>query len=318
MKAEEDWDDLIIKKLTESLSADEESRLNKHLASDSEMQERFVQFQKLWNESDHLQLRSGLAPEARWNSLQEKIHQDHAKKSPRSHKTILRYAMAAVVLLFILFLFYPHTSAVEISTLRGEMKTVTLPDQSIVTLNAETTLRYDPALWDEERGLVLTGEAFFKVKRNGLPFIVTSSNAVVKVLGTTFNVRARKGITAIVCATGKVSVGPKNRTSKTVTLQSGYGTTVNGLNLEPVYAVSSEEEVSWLSGGLHFNNAPLKDVFAELERHFNKSIRVSKNLGKQTFTGKFKHAQFQEVLKTVCLSAGLKCSLAADSSAVIE
>jgi transmembrane sensor len=319
MKTEDpDWDDLIVKKLTGSLSVDEETRFDKQLTNDVGVQARFDQAKKLWEESGRLHLRNGLPREARWNRLQEKMALDNPAKLSRTYRLVLSYATAAMVLFLLLFIFYTRTSVVEITTLQGEMKSVTLPDQSVVTLNAETTIRYDPSSWDEERTIALTGEAFFNVKKNGLPFKVTSTNAVINVLGTTFNIRSRKEITAVVCSTGKVSVGSKSDTNKTVILQSGYATAVEGSTLQPAYAVSSEEEMNWLSGGLHFKNAPLKDVFAELERHFNKSIRIPNDLGLQTFTGKFKHPQFQEVLKTVCLSAGLKYSITADSTAIVE
>ena len=72
-----------------------------------------------------------------------------------------------------------------------ESKTVLLPDQSTVRLNAGSFFTYDAATWDDARTVELHGEAFFDVKKNGVPFTVTTSNSRVQVLGTTFNVRAR-------------------------------------------------------------------------------------------------------------------------------
>jgi transmembrane sensor len=318
MNDDPEWDDLVLKKLGGSLSPDEEQRLAAQLKSDAEAQAKFDQYQKLWHDAGQLQPHAGLRRQVRWNSLAKKIMTESDAKSTASQKKIWWYAAAACVLLLLLFVFFPRKSAVEISTLKGERKTITLPDHSVVTLNAETTLVYDPSSWEEERTLELSGEAYFDVKKNGLPFTVSSANTVVKVLGTTFSIKSRSGITTVICATGKVSVGFKNDSKNTVMLTNGFGVTANGTDLHPVYAVSADDEISWISGDLYFRDAPLKEVFAELERHFNKSIRLQKNTATRTFTGKFKHAQFRNVLETVCLSAGLHYSIADDSVTVVK
>jgi transmembrane sensor len=318
MKEDPEWDDLILKKLGGLLSPEEEQRLTEHLNSDTEAQTKFNQYQTLWYGSRQLQLREGLTGQARWDNLQKKIIAASSAKSTTYRKIIWRYAVAACVLLLLLFVFFPRTSAVKISTLKGERKTITLPDRSVVILNAETRLTYDPASWEAERSIELKGEAYFEVKKNGLPFTVTSADLIVKVLGTTFNIKSRNNITTVVCATGKVSVGSKNDRKNSVVLHNGYGVTANGANLNPAYAVSPNDEISWVSGDLYFRDAPLKEVFAELERRFNKSIRLQKNTATQTFTGKFKHAEFHHILETVCLSAGLQYSIAGDSVAIVE
>ena len=56
-------------------------------------------------------------------------------------------------------------------------------------------------------------------------------------------------------------------------------------------------------------NTPLKEVFAELERHFDVSITVKRDLGNLTFTGKFKQPLLSNVIETVCLSAGLEYTI---------
>ena len=72
----------------------------------------------------------------------------------------------------------------------GEYR-LTLSDGTRVWLNAASSLTYPEIFQDRERVVELTGEAFFEVKPDtALPFIVKTQGMRVKVLGTTFNVKA--------------------------------------------------------------------------------------------------------------------------------
>lgn len=74
----------------------------------------------------------------------------------------------------------------------AEKRKLSLPDGSIVWLNAGSSLRYDAAsLAHGERQVFLEGEAFFDIAHNKQrPFRVRSGAMEIKVLGTAFNVRA--------------------------------------------------------------------------------------------------------------------------------
>ncbi|MDP4290023.1 MAG: FecR family protein, partial [Bacteroidota bacterium] len=91
----------------------------------------------------------------------------------------------------------------------GQKTRVTLPDNSIVWLNAKTTLRYASAFKESQRSVYLDGEAFFDVKHDSQhPFIVKTSAFNIKVYGTTFNVKAYKeeGVTEATLVKGKISI----------------------------------------------------------------------------------------------------------------
>ncbi len=84
-----------------------------------------------------------------------------------------------------------------------------LPDQSKVTLQPGSSIRFVRNFDGPVRELSLSGEAFFEVTRNvDKPFIVIASQLVTKVLGTSFSVKAwedSQDITVEV-KTGKVNV----------------------------------------------------------------------------------------------------------------
>ena len=156
-----------------------------------------------------------------------------------------------------------------------ESKTVQLPDQSTVRLNAGSFFTYDAATWDDARTVELQGEAFFDVKKNGVPFTVTTDNSRVQVLGTTFNVRSRHDNTEVICLTGKVDFGDKE-IGKSVVLTGGKRASINGKTLSEVYEVGSDGTIPWIAGELVFHETPLREVFSELELHFDVSITVKR------------------------------------------
>ncbi|MGD1895272.1 MAG: FecR family protein [Cyclobacteriaceae bacterium] len=84
-------------------------------------------------------------------------------------------------------------SLTEYATDYGEIRTLTLPDSSRVTLNANSAIHY-AAKWDVDvaREVWLDGEAYFSVThtQNDQPFIVHVTDGLrVNVLGTEFNVK---------------------------------------------------------------------------------------------------------------------------------
>jgi ferric-dicitrate binding protein FerR (iron transport regulator) len=73
----------------------------------------------------------------------------------------------------------------------GSKSMVILPDSSLIWMNAGSRLRYSSAFNHAEREVFVEGEAYFKVARNeAKPFFVRTSAVTLKVLGTSFNVKA--------------------------------------------------------------------------------------------------------------------------------
>ena len=90
----------------------------------------------------------------------------------------------------------PKVPAISsIVTRNGNKSKINLPDGSQVWLNAGSRLDYNIANFNQDsREVELTGEAFFDITHNAAkPFIVRSGNMRIRVLGTSFNVKAYPG-----------------------------------------------------------------------------------------------------------------------------
>jgi len=73
----------------------------------------------------------------------------------------------------------------------GSKTTIELPDSSVVVLNSGSTLSYPDKFETDSRTVMLTGEAFFEVKKNSKrPFYVKTKDVTIRVLGTKFNIKS--------------------------------------------------------------------------------------------------------------------------------
>lgn len=146
----------------------------------------------------------------------------------RLSKTMTWYRVAAVILITLLaglggYLYSTRpSSGIELSLPVSKSSKVTndtaqptlhlLSDGTVITLQPSGTVEFPNEFPSDKREIVLTGEAFFDVtKDSSRPFIINTGDVTVKVLGTSFNVRAYEGAKEISVAvkTGKVSVYAK-------------------------------------------------------------------------------------------------------------
>jgi ferric-dicitrate binding protein FerR (iron transport regulator) len=184
-----------------------------------------------------------------------------------------------------------------------------LPDGSHVELNAASRLQFRTDGFDTLREVTLVGQAFFDVESNGLPFTVNTENAAIRVLGTSFDVRARQQKTQVVVQTGKVSLQTVNGTMEdAVVLAAGQMSYVDkmALPIKPI-AVDSLFIAAWRQQRLVFDNTPLAEIAAELQRVYDVEIEiVDPELQTLAITGTFEQQPVTDILASVCLTLHLK------------
>ncbi|PCI49638.1 MAG: hypothetical protein COB49_04685 [Alphaproteobacteria bacterium] len=100
----------------------------------------------------------------------------------------------------------PLISAGIYSTQIGEKRNITLSDGSIITLNTDGEVEVD--IQPDSRNIrLIKGEAFFKVAHDkSRPFQVTVGSAVIKALGTTFDVHMRDNKIVVLVEEGHVQL----------------------------------------------------------------------------------------------------------------
>src|SRR5690606_19817681 len=92
----------------------------------------------------------------------------------------------------------------------SEVRTDTLSDGWIITLNRNSVLKFAEKYNEEKREVELQDEAFFNVHHNPEKrFIVHVNNIHVRVTGTYFNVKSRDERTEVIVESGSVEVKKK-------------------------------------------------------------------------------------------------------------
>lgn len=245
----------------------------------------------------------------------------------------LKVAASIIVVLAISVLYFNNLKKVEqpvktlithFSTQAGERKRITLPDGSVILLNAKSSITLSKEFNIDKREVNLIGEAYFDVTHNkNKPFQVHTEDFDINVLGTSFNVKVYPGeatseavlIKGLIVMEGKGSKGNSItlKPSQKVTFYKRTLTTVNNKSVKvtaqhPEIAInhytkvndSTIVEMAWTQNRLEIldqNFADLKDV---LERWYNVEISFTDHdIEKYHFTATFSKENIQEVLNAL-------------------
>ena len=226
----------------------------------------------------------------------------------------LRPISAIVLILFAVFisalLFRNEPVQPElmtISTIAKEIRKIQLPDGSEVTLNGSSRLEFMSVFNTGKREVKLSGEAFFSVKKDVHPFVIETMNAQTTVLGTKFSIWAREERTRVTVKEGKVKVALNVRRENPVYLVRNQQTTVTkNSELQQPVNVDSDFILGWLDHKLVFNETPLTEVTAEIERFYGAKILLDKEqVSNRCLTGSFSNSSIDSVISMVCLALDL-------------
>lgn len=180
------------------------------------------------------------------------------------------------------------TFAKNYATERGQRLDVQLPDGSTLQLDAAT--QAEVRLYRERREVrLLEGQAFFIVSADPQrPFDVLAGAMHITVVGTRFSVRrtftgldAGKSVLAV--ESGRVRVSQMGASdparaddaTQRVELTGGQGVTADeGGRLHPVVNLAPASVAAWRTGRISFNDTPLAEALAELERYGDTGLLV--------------------------------------------
>ena len=255
---------------------------------------------------------SSASKEKMWNQINGSIIEPRSKVRRMNYRA---WAAAASILLFtaIGWWVWATPEKTDLSTALAEQKTMVLPDNSTVTLNAESRISYIKSKWKDSRKLSLEGEAFFEVEK-GSDFVVSTPTGEVSVLGTSFNVLSRDNLLEVHCYTGKVAVRTKN---SEITLLPGDWTRLQGDILNNYKFVPDTERL-WINGYFTFEERKIRDVFDEMERQYRITIDDSALSQPHLYTGFFVSGDLTKALEAVCWPMRLRFEVSNDEVTIFE
>ncbi len=231
-----------------------------------------------------------------------------------------RFAAVALLPLLAILLYFtlrpgessPRYDDVTLYTAYGCTSMATLPDSTVVWLNANSTLRYSPNMDGDSRNVDLRGEAYFDVQADAAhPFNVHTPYITVTATGTEFNVNAYDSDASVTLAEGKVNVEADGKEQlllpgEHLSVRDGRTSISNNIDLDKYCA--------WRDGILIFDDDPLTDICRRLQQIYDVEFDIAPELNRQTFHMILKGENISEIIHLFELSAPVKC-IAEDKSA---
>lgn len=212
---------------------------------------------------------------------------------PRKLSLVQRYARVAAVLALpilsacIIYLMVENANIrnqkielVECIVPDGEIRTITLPDSSVVKVNSGSILIY-PRQFAKTRDIFLNGEAYFRVTKDATkPFVVKTTDLEVEVLGTVFNISAytnsENQSTAL--ESGKVNVTFKNIDQESITLYPSEEVVYNrGSGIVTKSITKIENVIAWTNGNMIIQDMPMNELIKVIERRYAIKVYLNSN-----------------------------------------
>jgi transmembrane sensor len=203
---ENDTQELIIKVISGCALPEDISRLQKWIVSSKENEAYFNEINHVWQVSGIITQNPRFNKNEAWkkNKLLRKKLEIKGKNKNLWIGQFLKIAAVLIVTFLsggviayltmrnaVLTNYLSQSKMNEVVSPLGSKSQVQLPDGTIVWLNAGSKLQYAQTYNTDHRDVYLTGEAYFKVKKNPQkPFVVITSEMKIKAFGTSFNVKA--------------------------------------------------------------------------------------------------------------------------------
>lgn len=239
-----------------------------------------------------------------WQSLDVEGVQSttHGRLSRHAFPSQVFRVAAAVALLIIsaVSIWYIQSRTITIRTEFSEVKSVTLPDGSVIELNANSSIEYANN-WDEksQREVWLKGEAFFSVFHNSeKEFLVHTADGIdVRVLGTTFNMMTRRNTTRVSLNTGRIEVRLSEKFLTPDSSNAGDGFIMLpgevaefDMELSSVrkHVAGVDRYASWKDGQMVFDNTAMQDIALMLHDTHGLRVFLDEPLKMRRITGAFR------------------------------
>jgi ferric-dicitrate binding protein FerR (iron transport regulator) len=269
----------------------------------------FEKYEKIKNFSAQLKVADLDEAKMLENILSHK--KETAKVIPLYKNWVFKVAAVLVLALGITFAVQNFSTETQYAS-NGKRTTFLLPDNSEVVLNAGSEIEYKKWNWKRNRNLELKGEAYFKVAK-GQKFEVKTSLGKVAVLGTQFDVKARKNRFDITCYEGRVKVNYKD---KEIILTPGKS--VSFENGNQINTTTTSYKPEWLENKMAFSKEKLPNIVDEIQRQYNVKISIKSGLSNELFTGKIPTDNLDIALQIIATTYNLETKKVDNNTIIFE
>lgn len=239
---------------------------------------------------------------------------NHTQKGVSPHFFGIAASILMIVGITVYFIFnrVEEPSDVLYQTDYSSIEEFSLPDGSIVTLNANSKLFWISG-WERsrKREVYLQGEAFFDIKHldDNATFSVVTNDVSVVVLGTSFNVDSRGDKTEVFLKEGSVRLHLKDDLDEVITMMPGNKVkySISEQRLELSEDESMLSSAAWKEGVLNFKNMEFREVLNELKDIYGKEFKCDDEalLSRMMYLG-VPYANWDTLRQALELSLGIR------------
>ncbi len=301
----------------ENTSTEDLKRLKKWL---EESDEPHVVLFDEWNKNDSKET------DLSFSSVQKGIVKLNSQEPDLLKRIVTNFQKAAAIIIFpllvvslYLFIQQRNTEPVYFETLaeRGQKSQLVLPDGTKVWLNSDSKILYPDNFGKRNRSIKLIGEAYFEVKKDAeKPFFIEAEEAGIKVLGTSFNVRAypedKEIETTLFEGNIELTINPQNENIAARTLKLKPGESIKFDKTQNVLKYNnqkSDEILAWTNNQLIFRNDNFENLVGKIERWYDVDIVYDKeSLDNQRLTVELYQGELLfRLLEIIELAMNVEC-----------
>jgi transmembrane sensor len=209
------------------------------------------------------------------------------------------------------------------TTQRGEQRSVSLADGSLMELNTDSEVRV--AYGKDLRQIRLVrGEALFSVaKDSARPFVVDAGMHSVRATGTRFSVAERAERIVVTVMEGSVAVSSVDSSTRTprrvLDLVAGQQLLASDAPEPQVRSVDPHRALAWQEWKLYFDDDSLADVVGEFNRYNRRQLKIADDaLGHRRISGVFFANQPDSLLAFIADRDAIVVSEQRDGTRVIQ
>lgn len=305
--------DLLIKFFACEATPEEQQDVLTWRDASEEHQGLFDSFQKVWLSVGKTTAKQYIDVDAEWKR-HLRIYNQSFNRQQKTLSLNAIFSIAASILLFVGIAYFTWSawSHKTISTGLAETNIILLPDGSKVTVNAGSKLSFNRSFNKDMRKVVLEGEAFFEVERNPLaPFVIQLDGVNVKVLGTSFNVKAyaKMDKVEVVVSHGKVCIYEKNNEKNNIVVGTGEKASYQKkVRIFEKITNNNRNFISWKTRIMIFENDSMAHVIHTLQDVYHMEVIVQNpTIYRCTLTTKFIDKNLESVLKILESTLDIRC-----------
>ena len=317
MNQDQTIDDLLAKFLADETDTHESDTISEWIIASEDNQKTFDHSKIIWDGAKNQQK---VDVDAAWTKLNIAKKTGIESTDNQEIKPIVKlnwmsnFLKIAAVLVVLFGLWF--VAAKKFTTPQNDVLTFNSGSQSIekilsdgtnILLSKNSKITYPKSFEGDTREINLTGEGFFDVHHDAAhPFIIHTQGTDVRVLGTSFNVRAYDAQVQVLVKIGRVQFSKKNNQVILTKGQKGEilanANTIIKSEVAEVEAFVKEKLNSFV-----FNKMSLGEVAQTLSQRFGKTIKFGQdNIKNCKLTATFENEKLENIIDVIAETFNLK------------